>query len=274
MEKYKKLIVSDIDGTLLGTDSGISDFDRKMIEESKKQGAAFTISSGRAYMGFKFLTKELDIKVPVSSANGARIIDPLTDKAIYNAPLEKDTAKKIIRIFEDYPGFVYYYTKSEMYALELESAAKYYSDMNAILPQDQRMGVNIVDCLYDFPNEDIYKIVIKDSAKRGYEEIKERLEDIKGISHCTSWIDNIEVSSDNASKGKAALFIANHLGLDITKDVMVIGDEENDLSMFEMGAFSVAMGNGIDILKEKASFITADNDNGGVGKAIEEFLSR
>ena len=53
---------------------------------------------------------------------------------------------------------------------------------------------------------------------------------------------------------------------------MVLGDENNDLTMFEVAGFGVAMGNANDQIKDLASAVTADNDHDGVGVALEKYV--
>ena len=74
-----------------------------------------------------------------------------------------------------------------------------------------------------------------------------------------------------AHKGAAVLELGKYLGL--TKDqIMVLGDENNDLTMFEVAGFGVAMGNANDQIKDLASAVTADNDHDGVGVALEKYV--
>jgi hypothetical protein len=54
---------------------------------------------------------------------------------------------------------------------------------------------------------------------------------------------------------------------------MVFGDQGNDLSMFENPNFmKIAMGNAISNIKEKADYVTDDNDHNGIAKAIKKFV--
>ena len=55
------------------------------------------------------------------------------------------------------------------------------------------------------------------------------------------------------------------------KDVVVFGDDTNDLVMFDPGWFSIAMGNGNEKLKEKADYVTAANIDDGIEKACRHF---
>lgn len=82
---------------------------------------------------------------------------------------------------------------------------------------------------------------------------------------------NIEITRKGTSKGKAVERLANHYNL-TSKDVITIGDSENDLSMIEYAGLGIAMGNAIDSVKQKSKFITDSNDNDGVAKAISKFI--
>lgn len=65
--------------------------------------------------------------------------------------------------------------------------------------------------------------------------------------------------------------LSSYYGIDREK-IIAIGDSENDLSMIEFAGMGIAMGNAIDIVKNKADFITDTNDNNGVAKAINKFV--
>ena len=82
----------------------------------------------------------------------------------------------------------------------------------------------------------------------------------------------IELNALGASKGNALMDLASRLKVN-QKDVMVFGDQGNDLSMFENPNFmKIAMGNAISDIKEKADYVTDDNDHNGIAKAIKKFV--
>lgn len=56
------------------------------------------------------------------------------------------------------------------------------------------------------------------------------------------------------------------------EEVMAIGDERNDLDMFAFAATSVAMGNGNDLVKQAADYVTSSNDEDGIAQALEKFV--
>ena len=61
------------------------------------------------------------------------------------------------------------------------------------------------------------------------------------------------------------------LGID-TDDILIFGDEMNDVTMFEIGGTRVAMGNAVDYIKEIADHITLSNDEDGIAAYLEEYL--
>ena len=75
----------------------------------------------------------------------------------------------------------------------------------------------------------------------------------------------------SVSKGNAVAYLADMLNI-TQEEVMCIGDSENDLSMINYAGIGVAMGNGLDMVKEAADFVTDTNDNSGVAKAINHFV--
>ena len=75
----------------------------------------------------------------------------------------------------------------------------------------------------------------------------------------------------SVSKGNAVAYLADMLSV-AQEEIMCIGDSENDLSMINYAGIGVAMGNGLDMVKEAADFVTDTNDNSGVAKAINHFV--
>ena len=109
----------------------------------------------------------------------------------------------------------------------------------------------------------IYKVYI---ACEDPEE--EQLEMLKQLPWCRYHKEYLFVEPADKSVGIKA--IVDHFGGDY-KDVVVFGDEKNDLSMFIDEWTSVAMGNAIDALKAKATYVTDDVDKDGIYKACVHF---
>ena len=73
-----------------------------------------------------------------------------------------------------------------------------------------------------------------------------------------------------ASKLDAIKHMADYLDISL-KDICAFGDDINDIEMIEHCGYGVAMANALDIVKEKADFVTLSNEENGVAKVLDEF---
>lgn len=78
----------------------------------------------------------------------------------------------------------------------------------------------------------------------------------------------LELHDPDTNKGTALNFICKELNIS-PKNCLVFGDGENDISMFNVAGYSVAMGNGMEKAKEAATYMTVTNDEGGVGVFLD-----
>ncbi|MDR2245058.1 MAG: Cof-type HAD-IIB family hydrolase [Treponema sp.] len=87
----------------------------------------------------------------------------------------------------------------------------------------------------------------------------------------SSDIDNIELMPRGTSKADALRFVARKTGIGLGQ-IMAIGDNYNDMEMIKSVGYGVAMGNGVDVLKQAAAAVTVSCDEDGAAKAIESVL--
>ena len=74
-----------------------------------------------------------------------------------------------------------------------------------------------------------------------------------------------------ANKGSALLHLASKLGIDRT-EIIAIGDNHNDIELIKTAGLGIAMGNGVQELKDIADYISLTNNEEGVLHAIEKFV--
>ena len=103
------------------------------------------------------------------------------------------------------------------------------------------------------------------------EVVREELKKIPGIIVTSSMKNNLEINSENATKGSGILALAKSLGVS-PEQTMAFGDGENDISMIQMAHFGVAMGNASSFLQSQADYVTLSNEQDGVAAAIEKFV--
>lgn len=126
------------------------------------------------------------------------------------------------------------------------------------------MKTEVIEGLDPRDYDQIYKVYI--ACFKGEEE---KLESLKKLPWCRFHKEYLFVEPGDKSKGIKRM--VEYLDGDI-KDVVVFGDEKNDLSMFISEWTSIAMGNATEEIKNLATEITLDNDHDGIKVIVDKYL--
>lgn len=267
-----KLVVSDLDGTLLNDKKEVSTENINTIIKLKDKGINFCICTGRIYKSAYLIAEELGLDFPIISCNGAYVKNPKTGEVIFNHTFEESLALKIINIFQKYDLAYHFYDEDTVYSNKYEKSAKTFGDKYKNL-EIKPINVVVSDDLSPYVKKAkaVNKFIGFKNKNKDVDGCLSELRQIKEIDISQSGSDNIEIMGKNISKGSALKHIM--LAYNLKKDeVMTLGDEMNDVTMFIEAKFSIAMGNAIDDLKDKTYYTTKSNNENGVAYAIEKFV--
>ena len=279
-----KLIASDMDGTLLDGNGGISAYNVKMIKEAKEKGIHFVIASGRAYSDIAPVIEPYHIKCACVTGNGAEYIDE-DGKLISSAYLNYQDALEVIEILKQEQICFMIYTTLGTYSVEPVENVQ-----NAFIERSVKTGKVTYEEAYEriskkhscFKMTEIndYKTFLKDVSIIKIEAFdynvskisraKFKFEKMGTISYLSSFPDNVEITNLQATKGKILMQAIKSMNI-LPEEVMVIGDSYNDISMFELFENSVIMENAPDEVKTFGKYISKSNLEDGVGYAIKEW---
>ena len=255
-----RLIFIDSDDTLKKTDGTISDRVKKAIVENRKTGNRIIICTARPRYQTLEVMKAAGADSIVVSSNGAEIYDSNENKIIFNSFIDDDSVIKLVK---------YAYSKDIRLILTMEDYdyvtkeirnpnQKLLSNSNYI---EELAEYNVKQCMFiDKKCEEIYKIkdiLSNDNKLHIVDEINEN------SSYEEKWFS---VSNSNCSKGNALKIVSKYLNIPI-ENTIAIGNDKNDISMFEVAGFSVAVANASDDIKSKVSHITLSN-NEDVGYTV------
>ena len=150
----------------------------------------------------------------------------------------------------------------------------------AFSPTNETYRIAPDDRFYDFTHDVYMDTVVKENVNpldypeiykvyiAGYQGVEDELETLNLLPWCRFHKEYLFVEPGDKSIGIKAM--VDHFGGDY-KDVVVFGDEKNDLSMFIDEWTSIAMGNAIDELKKKATYVTDDASQDGIYNACVRF---
>lgn len=260
-----KLIVTDMDGTLLGSDHQITDENKIALSKALSNGINVAVATGRWYDSAKLHTEFLEKRIPIIACNGALIRHE--DKVIYSNYMDTDICLEIIDILEKHEVYYQCYADEALYCKEMKAENKRYQELHDKMKKEMNL-VFKHDLRDEVLNNNILKmIVFEEENKELLKNIEKELKCVKGIEITTSGPNNIEIMNEGVNKGKAVSILCDYL--DVNKnETVALGDSYNDLSMLEYVGMGVAMDNADDFIKSKANYITDRNDNSGVAKAI------
>lgn len=271
--KYK-LIVSDMDGTLLGSNHEISQGNKIAIKKAIDKGIKVIPASGRIYDAARKHFNFLDKNIPLIACNGAIIKETKTDKVIYKNSIEYEACLKVIDIFEKHDIYYQLYSEDTLFCKNSSLRDKERTKKRLKNFFTENIKLCFEDNLKDhIAGNDILKIIaIEAEDREKIKKVKEEVSKINGIEVTSSWKNNIEVMNKGVSKGEALKNLLEYLDMD-REHVIAFGDNYNDLPMIEYAEIGIAMENADDEIKKKADYITEKNDDDGVAKAIYKFLN-
>lgn len=269
--KYK-LIVTDMDGTLLNSKGQVSDENKNVLKELNKKGIHVAIATGRIYTTVRVYAKHLGIVTPIICSNGS-IVKNLEDNSIvYSNPLPIEYCNSLLDICKKNNINFYYFSEDTMYGEKLEGRLLYYSEWGKTLKEEERIHVKVVKDSRDiFKSDIIYKFGLQSDNDDILKSVAKEINSIMDVETHKSLANMLDIMNKDASKGKAIEKLAKSLGVK-REEVLAIGDNENDMSMLEYAGLGIAMGNAEDKVKDIADFVTDSNDNNGVAKAINKFV--
>jgi Cof subfamily protein (haloacid dehalogenase superfamily) len=268
-----QLIATDLDGTFFDSKSRLIPENVEAFRQARAAGIAVAISSGRCPKDIAAIHREMGFETLISAYNGAVVRDPQKNTDIFYQPLETATLLALLEILESFGIFYNVCTLKGRYLYALgqdrERAEAFSRSMNA-----RGIPTGFIDdhrALNEDGRRDCLKVIAMAADKASIDRVREAVM-FSGlpITLTASWWNNIEVVAPTVDKGAGILHLCRYLNIDPV-DVMVLGDQKNDLPMFEVAGCPVAMGNADDEVKQIAKYVTSTNDEAGVARAVRQY---
>lgn len=268
-----KLLAIDMDGTLLNSNKEISQRNKEALLKAKEKGVYIVLSTGRILKSAQYFADTIKLDNPIVSCNGAVVTDE-NRNVIFKQSMDKEIVRKIMELGLKHNIYHHFYDYNQFYASQLvDEVIEFYNPENA-KKQNHYIDVNLyenIQNVMDNKDLDIFKFMFLDPDQDRLSKLRKELELIEQLTIVSSANTNVEITDKGVSKAKGLTVLAEKYNIE-SKDIMAIGDSENDLSMLEYAGFGVAMSNANHKVVQKADFITTSNDEEGVAKAVEKFI--
>ena len=266
------LYVTDLDGTLLNTDSKLTDETYNLLQPLIDDGLNLAIASARAHNSILSIIEPLKIKLPILCHNGTFIYDVQKESFIHTVTLPDEDIECIIDMALSHGLNPFIYTLNSntphVFYSRLESFAEKTYFKTRVEMGDKRF---VHDKEYElYKNEDAFYISIVGSYGPLSEVVK-YYTDVENVSVSLTkdvYYDDfwwIEIMPVNAGKGNGLEFLRK---LYRPKEIICFGDNKNDITMFEKADHAVCVENAVSELKKIADEVIGTNNDNSVAKYI------
>ncbi|MFC1920749.1 Cof-type HAD-IIB family hydrolase [Chloroflexota bacterium] len=270
-ENNYKLLVVDIDGTLLDKEGNISETDIKALSQARDAGLLVSLSTGRVVQASIRFIDQMKLDGYHMFFDGALVYNPEKEEEVYVEPISRELIRQMID-----------YSRRLELDIDLYSITRFFAERETWATDIRRDFFKINPTIVDF--KDIWQTerMIKGTVVASSGEDKAKADDF--VRHFKDelnfsrtgtpaypGIDFTNVIAKGVSKGKALEALVSFLGIDLA-EVMAVGDGANDISLLSTAGLGVAMDNASAELKAVADYVTLDVDNNGVAAAVNKFL--
>ncbi|HEV7701945.1 MAG TPA: HAD family hydrolase [Candidatus Paceibacterota bacterium] len=243
-----KAVIFDLDGTAIPNQKDGMPSERLInVVKKIKDKVHVSAATGRALPLSRQIIKALGLTSPCIISGGTQIIDPLTEKVLWEKDLDKSQVEKIMEIALQHPYLVFFS-----------------DDIEGVLAKDKII-------------KDSERIIyIEPVPKDGTEIILKQLSKIPDITahKVMSWTPDfydIHITHSEATKCHSMEVLLEMLKVH-KDDVVAIGDSNNDLPLFELAGYKIAMENGSEELKNQADMIALHVEKDGVAVVLEKLF--
>lgn len=259
------VLISDMDGTLIGSNKKISEENLKAIDEFIDNGGKFSVATGRMVESVREYINELNVNLPTILHNGGKIYDFHNDNIIEEYSIEDHRKDAIKKVREDYPhiGIEIFVDEVVYVYRECEFTKRY-----------DRHDFKVI---YDVPNEvwskDWLKVLLI-----GEEDQLDKLEEVyskkydKGTAF-RSGRNYFDVVANGVSKGMALKNLIKDYHIDEDK-VVAIGDNMNDIDMLEVAKYGFFIKGGAKRAEERAKLFAPTCDEDAIRYVVDWLKSK
>lgn len=274
-----KLVVSDLDGTLLNRTSRLDSNTVRAVKSLNEEGILFTFATGRIDLNTWHFAKQLNLQLPIISCNGALIRYPFTGEPVYEAYLPDAPVDAILRLFQSEKRDFFVYTPTSIYYPDYSLAVerfRYYNLLAASNDLPQIEMINYTDWQKNKSNlcpPGTVKLYCHAKDREQVSKLGALVDSYPELTALKCAKEAVDIIVKGSDKSKGLLKVADlfHIGID---EIAAFGDEENDLKMLQTVGYPFLMKNAVKTLRNRLqSYHLAENHNcAGFARAVRQYI--
>lgn len=271
-----KLLAVNIDGTLLQSNGRFSKATKEALEYVHSKGVIVALVTSRNYQSCKKVAKSLKINPMIIAAHGAYIGTSI-DKPLFMKKLSEKTTKSVVQLLEGLATpFKLNYEKKQV--CNRVNMPEHFIGKAALYVSEQTMfSQQYVDSVSDYLNDHQdhpLGVEAQFSSRREQEECRTLIEQMfDDVSVILKDNGKVFIIPEGVGKWKGLDYLAQHFKVH-RRELVAIGDSDDDCDMILGAGVGVAMGSGSPSLRMQADWVTRGNDDEGVSYMVKELFRK
>ncbi len=274
-----ELFVTDLDGTLLNKKSIVSDKSREILNPLIESGLQFTVATARTHATVIDLLDGLAITLPIAVMNGVGIYDLKQRKYLEIVSIEDQDVEKCLTLMKDanVSPLVYNIHQNELFVyfenIANEATNQFYQSRQDKTLKKFKQVPNLFDTL---GTGEFVNMLVFDKTDV-VNQLAAALNQLDAITVTAYELENqsgysyLELYSSKASKANGIKALLKYVTYD---QLVVFGDNLNDIPMFELADESYATSNGVTSLKEIATNVIGHHDEEAVAQYVADRVAK
>lgn len=261
-----KLVVSDVDGTIVRTDKSLAPSTIDAAASLQAAGIPLAIVSARPPRGMQWIQQTLRLAGPLAGFNGGRVVGP-DGRVLEEHVVPEAAARTALALFAARGLTIFLFTGDDWLITDPNGAHVAHEQHTV------RFDPVVVQSFEPYMARVAKLVGVSDDAPHLAEveaELQRLIGDTANAKRSQTYY--LDLTAQEANKGSAVRMLAAAQGVAL-EEVAVLGDMQNDVPMFDVAGFSVAMGNASAEVKARASAAAkSDNDHDGWAEAVKTII--
>jgi Cof subfamily protein (haloacid dehalogenase superfamily) len=265
MDSNIKLLLADVDGTLVTPDKVLTDRAIDAVRRLGEAGILFAVTSGRPPRGMSMLIEPLNLTTPIAAFNGGILVNR-DMSVIEQRVIPEELVVPVADLNTSFGLDTWVYRGADWYIPDPKGA--HVARETATV----RFEPKVMDGL-DGLTSDVAKLVgvsdDLDAVARASQAAHDKFGDHVAAARSQPYY--LDVTHPDANKGAVAKYLSRTCSIP-TDSIATIGDMPNDVLMFAHSGLSIAMGNASLEVQRAARRVTTSNADEGFANAVERFI--
>jgi len=266
-----KLIVSDVDGTLIEKGKNATTPENmRAIERVRQAGIPFTLSSGRAFQAMSRWRESMRLTEPFVCSNGAQIRDE--QQVYYSSSFSAEALRSIMALIDKLGFQQYIYSDVKIYCTQKDVNDQVWEIWGkGGMAEDALVVVKSREEMIRETEGNAQKVLGWAPNEVGMNLMLEKARVLGGVAYAVNTLAfDAEFMQPGVTKGSALVHLAEHYGIGVD-NILALGDADNDVEMLREAGIGVAMANATPGAKAAADYVVASCGESGLAEAIERF---